>query len=550
MRSGENPPAGKPFLKDKQNHLPTSLNEAIKEHVGKERSSFHTPGHKGRPPLSNDLGKVDFWARDLCESIPSLDDLYSPHGVLQELENRAAQVWRAHSSLISVNGASAGIIACLIMLAKRGSLVLVPRNCHTSFISGLILSGLTPVWFEPIWDSSWGFWGPTTAKEIKKVLQTTDLNCLAAVSIVSPTYAGSISNVNSIAELVHSYGIPLLVDEAHGAHLLTPETESLAAIKSGADLVVQSLHKTLSGLTQTGIVHISSNGKEQFQFSKAELKRALNLVQSTSPSYLFLSSIDQLVSSLESGNCLRELSRVHELSERLKEKLSKFSSIKFYQHQSSMNFTHILFRIAGTPVEKVCEFLVERGIYVEACLGTGVLVMLGLGSRISDVDSLVFALQELIDPKSSDQRKRPWLTPEVGELSGRSARLRAQTESSHYSFISESKHDFGDRASKFADSANGIERFDGDTLSHELTDYLADREIGQPVCPEQELPPRLAALMPSHTVPKEEAIGLIAAECIAFCPPGWLITVPGARITKDVLKYSNIEFISVINEPT
>lgn len=591
VRSEDNPPEGKPFLKEKLSQLPASLNEAIKEHVAKARSSFHPPGHKGRALPYNDLGKaVDFLARDLCESIPSLDDLYRPRGVLQELENRAARVWGAAHSLISVNGASGGIIASLIMLAKRGSTILVPRNCHTSVISGLILGGLTPVWFEPTWESDWGFWGPTTAKEIKQVLQTVDLHQLAGVLVVSPTYAGAISNIRSIAELVHGYGIPLIVDEAHGAHLLTPETQSSAAIQNGADLVVQSLHKTLSGLTQTGIVHISANGKEQFHFSKSELKRALNLVQSTSPSYLFLSSIDQLVSSLESGECIRELCRLSELTERLKEKLSKFQSVEFYQPQANVSFTHILFRCSGHLPDKVCEFLRERGIYAEVCIGKGVLLMLGLGSRISDIESLVFALQELVDPKASGSRKRPWMLQSLAQFERESSyRKGAPREASPlaYSFVSESRQDSNQRLHSFSDAENqgeafpaaagraaSVQRTEALPQNHrgglapplrpqddrlpqgyskgapELTDYLSDTEIVRPARLEQELPPREASLLASHMVPKEEAVGLIAAECIAPCPPGWLITVPGVRITSEILKYSNIDFISVISQPT
>jgi arginine/lysine/ornithine decarboxylase len=571
-RSKDEVPEGEPFLKDKPTKLPDSLNQAIKEHVAKTRSSFHTPGHKGRPSPYADLGKgADFLARDLSESVPNMDDLSSPDGVLQELENRAAKCFGAASSLISVNGASAGIVASLLMLGKRAPTILVPRNAHKSLISGLILSGLTPIWFEPIWEPAWGFWGPTTAKEIKQVLQSASLHQVAGVCIVSPTYAGAVSNIKSIAELVHGYGIPLIVDEAHGANLLITETDGMAAIKNGADIVIHSLHKTLSGLTQTGMLHISNNGLEQFHFTKAELRLSLNLVQSTSPSYLFLNSIDQLISSIETGDCLRELGQLRELGERMREKLSKFSSIEFYQPQSPTNFTHILLKVEERSPRQVSEFLNERGIYPEACLGSGVLFMLGLGSRISDIESLVFALQELVDAKASSLRNRPWLKTEFADVP---ARLRAQAanstprspvNSSSFQASSNSRATLqvsADLKTAYYTGSASVPPADPKAAyppgsagfqpaSKSATDrsnnYTTGSETAHPARVMQIMSPRQASFAPSQMVPKDQAVGLIAAECIAPCPPGWLITIPGALITSDVLKYEQIDSISIVN---
>ena len=169
-----------------------------------------------------------------------------------------------------------------------------PGNAHRSIIHGLILSGLFPVWYEPFWDAEWGIWGPVLATSAERVLDRCGGE-LAGMVVVSPTYAGAISNIAAISKHCKGHGIPLVVDEAHGAHSLPDSVMPQSALAAGADIVVHSLHKTLTALTQTGLVHL---GKDS-SIDLAALRGALNLLQTSSPSYILLSSVEQAFNQLE-----------------------------------------------------------------------------------------------------------------------------------------------------------------------------------------------------------------------------------------------------------
>lgn len=457
----------------------TTLTAAINRHLDSELVSLHTPGHKGRPSKPGYNSAIDalhHW--DLTE-LPGLDDLSAPTGVLLDLEARAEAIWGAQSSLLSVNGASACLIAAIMTLSRRGSQILVARNCHRSVINALILSGLEPIWFEPIWEESWGLWGPATAKNLSVILKDKGNDNMAGVVVVSPTYAGAITDIKDIAAICHRHNLPLLVDEAHGAHLIANNTKANCALNSGADLVVHSLHKTLPCLTQTGILHLSKNGASQFGLNKEDLRASLNLVQSTSPSYIFLSSIDELISSLEDESGLQKLEEIERLGESLRKSIGTLKTIHLYQPDCGALNTHILIKCPNS--EKLAEFLRKRGIFSECLLGSGLLLLLGVGSSERDGDLLVKALEE------------------------------------------------------FEQSANGASGSKNNT-----------QPIDRPGQIEQVLPPRRAFFMPSQSVPALEAVGQIASTCLAPCPPGWPVILPGQRIDESSLHQHKFQSIKVV----
>lgn len=449
-----------------------TLKAAISSHIERERVSFHTPGHKGRLQLESAGGSL---ACDLTE-LPGLDDLSNPTGVLKNLEKRAAAVWGAHASVLSVNGASAGLIATMVMLARRGSHILVPRNCHRSIVNALILTGLVPIWFEPVWEEAWGIWGPVTAEIVSKALGKHFSDRLAGVMIVSPTYAGAVSELKQIARVCHEYAVPFVVDEAHGAHCLLPETKERSALNYGADLVVHSLHKTIGALTQTGVVHISHEGAERFGFCAEDLRGCLNLIQSTSPSYILLSSIDERISSVESGSCLAELEELERLARTLRDHIKDIKGITLYEPAIASLNSDVL--LGCERVQALYDFLRQRGVYAETILGSGLLLLLGVGSNEEDLTFLVQALREF--DKSLNQK---------------------------------------------SGAAEGCKR-------------------PEPI--EQTITPRHAFLMSSKPVPKAEAIGQIAAECLAPCPPGWPVLVPGQRITAGHISSLEVQSVRVV----
>jgi arginine decarboxylase len=248
---------------------------------------FHTPGHHKGQGIDERLKQ--FWGNELFRSdlpeLPELDNLFAPEGVIQEAETLAAEAWGSDRTFFLTNGSTAGIIAAILAVCHPGDAVLIPRNVHRSVISGLILSGANPVFITPEYDQALGIAHGVTAEAIETHLIHNPQ--IKAVLIVNPTYYGVCSDVIRIAELVHHYNLPLIVDEAHGAHFHFHSALPTDALSANADLVIQSTHKTLSALTQGSMLHLKGDLVHQ-----TKLAQALALIQSTSPSYLLLASLD------------------------------------------------------------------------------------------------------------------------------------------------------------------------------------------------------------------------------------------------------------------
>lgn len=453
---------------------PGTLSSALVRHRQIERASFHTPGHKNR----QHFGAFEF---DLTE-LPGLDQLSHPEGILKSLESRAAHLWSSQESIISVNGASAGLTASMLSLASFGQTVLVPRNAHRSVIQGLVLSGLKPYWYEPEWHEDWQLFGQVMPETLSTALAKNPVG-LAGVVVVSPTYAGSISDIKSLSKLCREREIPLIVDEAHGAHLI-----GSSALNNGADLVVHSLHKTLSALTQTGIIHVSKNSMIDANLVRANLR----LLQSTSPSYSLMLSIEQAVAEIEGVDGRKKLAQVVNLSKECTHKIESLNEFTvFGKHENSdCDPLHILLKHQSENIDALNTFLIEKGIYAETILGDGLLLLLGMGTTAEDIETLLQALAEF---KSSAKNLSTNLPVSV------------------------------------------------DTITRTASQFAI----------ETALPPREASLLPSHSIPLSEAEGLIAAECIAPCPPGIALCVPGQKITPTAIQllseHSSLQYVRVLN---
>ncbi|WP_416671800.1 aminotransferase class I/II-fold pyridoxal phosphate-dependent enzyme [Egbenema bharatensis] len=253
----------------------------------RSQASFHTPGHKRGQGISPDLrewlGEAMFQA-DLPE-LPELDNLFAPESVIQQAQILAAEAFGADQSWFLVNGSTCGVEAAILAVCSPGDRLILPRNVHQSAISGLILSGAIPVFVEPEFDPAWDLAYGVTPQAIEAALSQHPE--AKAVLLVSPTYHGVCADIQTIAPIVHQYGIPLLVDEAHGSHFPFHPDLPTPALQAGADLAVQSIHKTLSALTQAAMLHLQGT-----RIDGDRLTRSLQLVQSTSPNYLLLASLD------------------------------------------------------------------------------------------------------------------------------------------------------------------------------------------------------------------------------------------------------------------
>jgi arginine/lysine/ornithine decarboxylase len=248
---------------------------------------MHMPGHKRNTELMQ-MGNP--YAIDITE-IEGFDNLHQAEGILKQLSERISRLYKAEKSFPLINGSTSGILAGISSATSRGDKVLLARNSHKSVYHAAILMGLKPLYSYPPQLEEIRVNGGILAENIEEALITN--KDIKLVVVTSPTYEGVVSDIRAIAEVVHRHNALLLVDEAHGAHFGFHEGFPQSAICLGADLVIQSFHKTLPSFTQTAVLH--SNRAEL----NHKIEQYLAIYQSSSPSYLLMAGMDRLVSMLE-----------------------------------------------------------------------------------------------------------------------------------------------------------------------------------------------------------------------------------------------------------
>jgi arginine decarboxylase len=263
------------------------LLNALQKSSKQPHAAFYAPGHKqgkgSNSKLKNLIG-VEALTVDLPE-LPELDNLFAPTGVIEEAQQLAAETFGATKTWFLINGSTCGIIAAILATCNAGDKIILPRNIHQSAIAGLVLSGAIPIFINPEYDAKEGLAYNVTPTAIQQALiEHPDTK---AVMILHPTYQGVCSDIAAIAQITHQYDIPLLVDEAHGAHFTFHPDLPPSAMSVGADLTVQSTHKVLSAMTQASMLHIQGS-----RVCDRRISKALQLLQSTSPSYILLASLD------------------------------------------------------------------------------------------------------------------------------------------------------------------------------------------------------------------------------------------------------------------
>ncbi len=265
----------------------TPLLTALLKIADEPHAAFYTPGHKRGVGISQQLldafGKGVFSA-DLPE-LTELDNLFAPHGAIAQAQQLAAEAFGAARTWFLVNGSTCGVEAAILATCGTGDKIILPRNVHSSAIAGLILSGAIPIFINPEYDPVLDIVHSISSNDVAQALA---LHSNAkAVLMVYPTYNGVCGDVEAIAHLAHSYNIPLIVDEAHGAHFAFHPELPITALAAGADICVQSIHKTLGAMTQTSMLHVQGSLVDSYRITKA-----LQLVQSTSPSYILMATLD------------------------------------------------------------------------------------------------------------------------------------------------------------------------------------------------------------------------------------------------------------------
>lgn len=243
---------------------------------------FHMPGHKRQfHPF------LDPYTMDITE-IYGFDNLHHAEGILLEAQQRAAHLYHASETFYLVNGSTCGILAAVAAATKRGGKILMARNCHKAAYHAALLNNLEVSYLYPAADMTRGLSGAIAPDEVERMLKK-DVS-LYTVFITSPTYDGVCSDVRRIAEIVHAHGGILIVDEAHGAHFGMHPYFPEHALSCGADLVINSVHKTLPSLTQTALLHVQGT-----RVDRERLKSFLGIYQTSSPSYVLMAGIDACV---------------------------------------------------------------------------------------------------------------------------------------------------------------------------------------------------------------------------------------------------------------
>ena len=256
--------------------------DMLQEYIKKEPTMFHMPGHKMGSKVSHYYNDIIKW--DVTE-IPETDNLHNPNGAILEAQKMAAYAFGADYTFFLVNGSTCGIHAAIMSVCKKGDKIIVGRDCHKSVLNILTYLEAKVCFVNPEYNDEFGILGGYSLENIQKAVdKNTDS---VAVLITSPNYYGICSDIEKIANIVHQSNKILIVDEAHGAHLNFCDRLPKSAVTSGADLVVQSAHKTLPALTQTAYLHLNGD-----RVSKRKLQRILSTIQTSSPSFVLMASLD------------------------------------------------------------------------------------------------------------------------------------------------------------------------------------------------------------------------------------------------------------------
>ncbi len=256
-----------------------SLIKKLKKYNKNDYIPMHMPGGKRNTGL---FEFSDPYSLDITE-IDGFDDLHNANGVLKFEMDRASDIYHSEESLICLNGATSAITSAVCGAFEKGSKVLVARNCHISVINAIILRELIPVFLYPESDEN-GIYTGITVEDVKKVIN--EVAGIRGFIMTSPTYEGVVSDVREIADFLHDKNIILFVDEAHGAHFCVSDFFPESAVESGADIVINSLHKTLPALTQTALLHLNGT-----LIPRDRIKAFWHIYTTTSPSYVLMGSI-------------------------------------------------------------------------------------------------------------------------------------------------------------------------------------------------------------------------------------------------------------------
>jgi arginine/lysine/ornithine decarboxylase len=456
----------------------TPLFDAMVALAESRKVSFHTPGHKSGKGISTRFRKFvgpRIFSIDLT-TLDEVDSLQAPKGVIKEAQRLAASAYGANHSFFLINGTTGGNHAMVLATCGPKDTILVARNAHKSVLAGLIFSGARPIFYHPLVDEN-----------LKMTLNVTYEATVAAIDthpeakmllLTTPNYYGICADLGRIVPYAHERGITVLVDEAHGPHLHFHPSLPPSAMDVGVDLAVQSTHKIIGGMTQASMLHAGGSRTDI-----ATLTNVLKLVQSTSPSYILMASLDLARMQMATeGKALLE--KAIRLAQEARAKINRIPGIFCFDipmpdhpnlsRMGGFDMTKLTINVQGLGLSgyQVSKALnLQYGIQVEMADPLNVLVIVSIGDRKDDLNRLVDALREI------------------------------------------SKEHYGKQPLPF--QKIGLPPF------------------GTPT----DMTPRDAFFREFQYIPLPEAQGKISTEIITVYPPGIPLLVPGETITQEVIDY-------------
>lgn len=350
----------------------TPLYNQLLKHIQKNPISFHVPGHKyGKIFNEKDYSYFEpILSLDVTE-LTDLDDLHSPEGVILEAEELLSDLYQVQKSYFLVNGSTIGNLAMLLGTLSENDTVLVQRNCHKSIFNGIELSRAKPVFLDPVFYNEWGVAGGVSTEIIRQALD--QYKNVKAIVLTYPNYYGIVNDLEKIIHLAHAQNIPVLVDEAHGAHFISGGFFPKSAVELGADIVVQSAHKTLPAMTMGSFLHFNSR-----LLSLHAVERYLHILQSSSPSYPIMASLD-LARSYLGTYTQDDHSFLKEQVDVFKRQLKQIDSIKVLDYDDEGDLLKITIQsatvLSGFQMQNLFEI---NGIYTELADPLNVLLVLPL----------------------------------------------------------------------------------------------------------------------------------------------------------------------------
>ncbi|TCT16711.1 arginine decarboxylase [Natranaerovirga pectinivora] len=461
------------------NQNETPIATGLKNYAKKNVTHFDVPGHK----KNSELGYLaDYFGKDVVNidtnSSKIVDSLSHPTTIIKEASQLMANAYGADQALFLVNGTTIGVQAMMMSVCGPKDKIILPRNVHKSAVNALILCGATPIYVQPEVDDELGVITGMSYSSIEKAMaENPDAK---AIFLLNPTYYGFTTNIRDIVNLAHRHGMAVLVDEAHGAHLPFHDELPIHAMGAGADLAVTSLHKTGGSLTQSSVLFI----REGIVNPKT-VQTTLNLLQTTSASYLLLSSLDLARKNLVM-NGEETIDKVLKIARNARLKLKEYANLyvfsdEFKNGDTVFDYDETKFCInvskTGYTGFEVYDILLDKyNIQVEIADANNIMAILSIGDTQENMDKLVEALIDIsTHPKEKTAKK------------------------------------------------------------HKLIDLN----------PHVVVTPRDAFFAHKKAVKIQDAVGEISGESIMVYPPGIPIISPGEKITKEMLEY--IDFVKEQN---